>query len=53
MEKLFFLVLIFSIIDLLISQKTCDDIIKLKISEDEMISQFEENMLDIKKDSDK
>ena len=53
MEKLFFLFLIFSLFDILSSQKTCEDIIKSKISDEEMISQIEENMMDIKKDTDK
>ena len=53
MEKLFFLFLLFSLIDNLSSQKTCEEIIKSKIPEDEMIIQIEENMLDIKKESEK
>lgn len=53
MEKILFLILIFSIIIKIISQKTCEEIIKSKIPEEEMISQFEENMLEIKKDSEK
>ena len=53
MEKIIFFILLISLINIIYSQKSCEEIIKSKISEQEMISQFEENMLDIKKDSDK
>jgi len=44
---------LFSLIDIVLSQKTCEEIIKSKIEEENMILEIETNMLDIKKDSDK
>jgi hypothetical protein len=54
-KKLIYLLLLFFLVNLFNSnpQKTCEEIIKSKISEEEMILKFEENMLEIKKDSDK
>jgi len=44
---------IFSLLNILLSQKSCEDIIKSRIEEEQMIQEIENNMLDIKKDCDK
>lgn len=44
---------LFSLLNIVLSQKTCEEIIKSKIEEEKMIPEIESNMLDIKKDSDK
>lgn len=56
MKKIFMLLVfyIFSLsINIIFSQKTCEEIVKSKIDEEKMISDVESNMLEIKKDSDK
>jgi hypothetical protein len=44
---------LFSLLKIVLSQKTCEEIIKLKIDEEQMIPEIENNMLEIKKNSDK
>ena len=44
---------IFSLINLIFSQQTCEEIIKSTIEEEKMITEVETNMLEIKKESDK
>lgn len=44
---------IFSLINFVLSQKSCEEIIKSKLDEEKMIPEIDSNMLDIKKDSDK
>lgn len=49
----FFALFIFCLLNIVLSQKTCDEIIKSKIDEEQMIPEIESNMLEIKKNSDK
>jgi len=44
---------IFSLLKVILSQKSCEEIVKSKIDEDKMISEVETNMLEIKTNSDK
>jgi hypothetical protein len=54
-KKLIYFIVLFSLVNLLNtnSPKNCEEIIKSKLTEEEMILLFEENMLEIKKDTDK
>jgi len=49
----FFALCLFSLLKIVLSQKTCEEIIKLKIDEELMIPEIENNMQEIKKNSDK
>lgn len=46
-------IIIFSLFNSITNQKTCEDILKSKVKEEVMIQEIDNNMLEIKKESDK
>lgn len=46
-------IILFSLFNSITNQKTCEDILKSKVKEEVMIQEIDDNMLEIKKESDK